>query len=575
MDTTNDANLKSLRNLRQKITSFVNTYEVHNCLWVGNTWAIKGKVADDDEILVRMRRQGVIVPEHRREWTLKVLKKELAKEQIEAKREAEKTRKREEKIQARLHEKQQEKEKKIAQKAELRKSILDEEGVTVYDNESMFVDATFRLRNLTVTPIGDVRMPKGKGFSPNTFFSTELYNYNDSITPKMKEVGIRTLSDKIMLVFLEMKIHQEVAALRDVARARLIFNPDHEAKARLEFNSLLKAIRSPKSKVPFELDYAAMRHIVWQIKRRFFDKDPYNVLVMFFYGYQGCGKTTLMRNLTRPLKEYYSEQEADSVTDARNGPMLERMFIIGIEELAGVGKVGADKLKALVTKQYATTRVLGTHITTSTKVNVNLMGTSNRSISAVLRDETGMRRWYQVYCPLKGEGTMDFQAMDKIDWDVLWTGTDENCDKSPLFSDPKLVTKLKILQESWRHKYEAEEFAFEMGYWPATNDAKLFEMNFRDFNNKFKAWCEAGSTKAVPEYVVRTQLIEIGVQFVGYGKDKKIVVAEPNTNKLIHMRKADMFEEDDEHTPTPPTEEPADFDVLAGDDDEWTEVGEY
>ena len=75
--------------------------------------------------------------------------------------------------------------------------------------------------------------------------------------------------------------------------------------------------------------------------------------------------------------------------------------------------------------------------------------------------------------------------------------------------------------------------------------------------------------------MVRTQLIEIGVQFVGYGKDKKIVVAEPSTNKLIHMRKADMFEEDDEPTPTPPTDEPVSFDALAGDDDEWTEVGEY
>ena len=134
--------------------------------------------------------------------------------------------------------------------------------------------------------------------------------------------------------------------------------------------------------------------------------------MLVLQGPQGSGKSTFFQSLS-VLPKYYASLSVDVISDGKMlGECGDGKLIMEYEELDGITKVTAGKLKATITRQDDRFRPAYGRLVESHPRTFIMCGTTNKD--TYLSDPTGNRRFLPVYCPDDEAKKLTPEEVDQI-----------------------------------------------------------------------------------------------------------------------------------------------------------------
>jgi len=220
------------------------------------------------------------------------------------------------------------------------------------------------------------------------------------------------------------------------------------------------------------------RHWLWQVKRYAMGMSVAEPIMVNLRGLQGCGKTQFVRMLANCrglLRGYFLPTTLDAVLDGRESHRWAGSLVCFFDELV-VNRSGDDRemgrmvagLKQLLTAETITWRELGKHTINNIPRTFSAISASNGPLADIIRDETGMRRFFEIVIqreePMSytehGEvfGDLDQElgshpdgAMDPL---VIWQGIDERRPQGYIVGEVK--EQVRAVQATYRKKDNLE-----------------------------------------------------------------------------------------------------------------------
>lgn len=151
---------------------------------------------------------------------------------------------------------------------------------------------------------------------------------------------------------------------------------------------------------PKEEDYAAFYHFCWQVKRKLHDLKVTYHMMPILTGVQGSGKSTALKHFCSPFGEFVlSGAGLDSLSDAKSYQSLSDYLIFFSDELMKMEKADMNSLKAMITADTVKGRIMYTQETGEYVQRCTFIGTSNDIHSDLVKDTTGLRRFFFMKSP--------------------------------------------------------------------------------------------------------------------------------------------------------------------------------
>jgi predicted P-loop ATPase len=196
-----------------------------------------------------------------------------------------------------------------------------------------------------------------------------------------------------------------------------------------------------------EVELAVLAHMIWQVKRKISNRKVYEHQMVIFRGAQGIGKTEAIRKIFKPLLGWFKSASLSEITDDRWKLFLREGFVVFCDELQYAERTSVDALKNIISAETFETRKLGTNIYVNVTQSCTFIGATNRSVSEMIRDSTGMRRFFEI----ESLQRMDWEMLNSIDALKIWQGIDESREKlyiAPYKSEISLRQEKLILPDS-------------------------------------------------------------------------------------------------------------------------------
>jgi hypothetical protein len=202
------------------------------------------------------------------------------------------------------------------------------------------------------------------------------------------------------------------------------------------------------------LDVAVMKHFVWQVKRKLHELPVEHHLMVVVLGKTGAGKSEAIRKLIGPLRKLTDcPQDMAFVNDERQVFRLTRCYIIFVDEMGKAERVCVETLKRSITGDISSYRQLGFNKLAAAPNVATFIGATNRDVSDIIYDPTGMRRFYQM----TSLDRIDWDVVNSIDYEAAWASVDHTA-PAPILP---VLDELKETQERLRAKDPVEEWLAE------------------------------------------------------------------------------------------------------------------
>jgi hypothetical protein len=174
-----------------------------------------------------------------------------------------------------------------------------------------------------------------------------------------------------------------------------------------------------------------------------------NHLMLIFGGAQRVGKSTFVELLFSPIAEMMQPASFAQITDEK---IIEiwRAPVIFMDEMAFASKSDADQVKNVITAKVLSRRPMRSNGYDKVRQQSTLIGTTNKVLAQLIRDETGVRRF--GYIPFTT--TPDRAVINAADYLVAWQSVDEKAD-SPilpfldLLIEQQEASRLRAPVEQW------------------------------------------------------------------------------------------------------------------------------
>ena len=228
-----------------------------------------------------------------------------------------------------------------------------------------------------------------------------------------------------------------------------------------EIHDLLK-IRQSK-----EVFRTFMKHWMWQVKRKILGWEVVWEIWLNFFGASGVGKSRLVREMCKPLEEFYLEAMISVFADAtRERDKFTRFYILNFDELT-VGGNGSRYLgdteacpedvqraiKQFTTQKKMTSRTMGGQNQATRRVTFNPISSANEHLYDILYDANTMRRFFEFNCDMSLEeaGKEYWAKKDEIQKRIadLWKGVDENLENGYWNQDCPVWEETRAVQKSY------------------------------------------------------------------------------------------------------------------------------
>lgn len=237
-----------------------------------------------------------------------------------------------------------------------------------------------------------------------------------------------------------------------------------------------------------ELQIAVLRHVMWQVKRKIYDKRVVHHLCPLFFGKQGGGKSTAISKLVEPINPYIIDFSPHEATDPRNVSALNENYICLFDELAGMKFMEMETFKKVITADTLTYRPLYTNMTARCSQNTTFIGTSNKSLSDNINDSSGLRRFYEYRCLDK----MEHSVINNIDYVAMWLGIDENLERGYIES---VIEELQEHQQQAQIEDEVQQFIKEQEIMPVN---EIREITAQQLHQHYSHWRVFNGWTATP-----------------------------------------------------------------------------
>jgi hypothetical protein len=343
-------------------------------------------------------------------------------------------------------------------------------SMKIYRTPAEFIQNYIDSGNLPFNDLGQLK-DEGKGFDG---LVAEIDTYNMNIRGLGKEVGAAPLSTSkhVIAGYVRTICEQHRIKRTEEISADLAYNP-------LIPEGLIEQLWRPliayETEEEFQTYLDGLRHWMWLVKRRFMLRaDTYYELMPVFYGSQNVGKSVILRALGIPFGDFgKGDSTLGEVSDVRNTPILKRRAIISVEEMAGAERTQIESIKAIITGRERSHRLLGTHETQTVEVRCCLIGTTNRHLSDIIYDPTGMRRFLEIpyVSTVISDEHLQWARENVAD---IWRAIDENsesCINMNLY--PERFERLKAAQETQVRKTAVCIFFEEFDLIPKADDVAV------------------------------------------------------------------------------------------------------
>jgi len=164
---------------------------------------------------------------------------------------------------------------------------------------------------------------------------------------------------------------------------------------------------------------------IWAIKRNSMDLSVIHHVVPIIIGKQGAGKSVAVRKLIEPYKDVSLSLKVPQAVDERSYPLFERNLVGFFDEMAGVDRVDIAVFKGNVTDDTLSYRPMRTNEQVVLANRCSFIGTSNHEIYELVKDTTGLRRFW----PIVAQEKIDREIINNIDYVALVRGIDENLER--------------------------------------------------------------------------------------------------------------------------------------------------
>lgn len=286
-----------------------------------------------------------------------------------------------------------------------------------------------------------------------------------------------------------LAIEEQLACLR----TRIQYT---ETEARKGRSSLEKWMHGTLFRAPTEVELAVMLHFFWQVKRKLFGKPASYHMMPVFVSAQGTGKTSAIKELVAPLEEVASNTTLEQFTDQRSWATLSRTFIKVVDEMAKAERADMATLKmALSAEGVLEYRPMRSNDLEQVVQNNTFIGTSNEEISGLIRDYTGVRRFFQlvgftgqVHEMEKTEKLRYWGMRAEVDAVSIWRSVDEKLELMPEFERLQEAIASEQVEEL-QLRTSFEEFFSTPGYGYAF-DVDGRQTTSKEIYDRYVTFCE-------------------------------------------------------------------------------------
>jgi len=266
-------------------------------------------------------------------------------------------------------------------------------------------------------------------------------------------------------------------------------------------------------------DVAALSHWLWQVKTRVAGLHGELHLMLVVYGaVQGSGKSVAVGKLCAPWQELFDPDVGlGTLTDDRNAPHLASCAVGFWDELGGLARADMEILKHRLTAPTVAYRPMRTNSRIEAPMLMSFIAASNRSIGELVKDATGMRRFFEI----RAADRIDWEAVNGIDYALLWQAASE-LDGSP-GKESRAIIEAAQAHLVWRdpvQRWLAEE---EDGGWgvvvprlgePLPSADPSAGCSLATLYLRFSAWCEEAGERELTRELVGRRLGDLGwIQF--------------------------------------------------------------
>jgi hypothetical protein len=256
--------------------------------------------------------------------------------------------------------------------------------------------------------------------------------------------------------------------MNEVAYEGIVF----EEMVEPEWDRFIKAITNTNP----EETKTVLKHFIWQVKRKMFGLPVTYHMMPVFFGPQEAGKSTVVRDfLCKPVKDFFASTDFATITDNRSHDIWDN-YVLFFDEMGRSAVSHLEDIKRKITEDTFNSRVLGKNSDTLVVNRATFIGTTNKDISRLIFDDTGMRRFYQVDCLPK----LDWTVTQTIKYLHLWRSVNERAD-TPLLADTAMLQRVKKVQSRKRQITMIEKWLRERDWRPFVTETVNGQAFYEEF----------------------------------------------------------------------------------------------
>jgi hypothetical protein len=267
---------------------------------------------------------------------------------------------------------------------------------------------------------------------------------------------------------------------------------------------------------PSQVELNVLRHWMWQVKRKLIGKPVTNHLMIVFTGKQGAGKSTAIDILMKPLEAYRLDMAVPALADERNYHSLSRSFVVVCDEMHGCAKADIESLKHIVTARSISARKLFTNSRDILEQSASFIGSSNKPVELLVRDDSGMRRFFSMDCAEK----MNWELLNAVSAENMWRSVDENRDEGYLSG---VLEELRGRQEEMRHRDSVESYLDETG---ALTGKPQKIVSVRDVFSDYVDWCKESAATPFDKTYFSKRVRALGIERLRTSQERRFVLGE-------------------------------------------------
>jgi hypothetical protein len=242
--------------------------------------------------------------------------------------------------------------------------------------------------------------------------------------------------------------------------AATVCGPSNVTEGTAELRRFLSVLRTETT----DLDVAVFRHMLWQVKRKISGLPCAYEMMCVLSGGQGAGKSLALQDfLFSPIKDLcYTNAEFGLLRDERQGRIFSDHYIVLFDEMAGADRGDIDRIKQMITARTFKQRRMGTTSHDVLLMNATFFGTTNKELETIIRDNTGMRRFYEFKVDTRAETMPKWPILKELDYALIWASVDHAIE-SPLTEHyDTLMIEQKKLEEVQLVDYLVKEDALTL-----------------------------------------------------------------------------------------------------------------